>query len=207
MAIIGVVSQKGGVGKSTLCQALVAEATRAGLLAKLADLDVLQGTAVEWNRVRTSQGVDPVVDVQSFTTVEASLRGAESIDYLIIDGPARSTVNTLAVAKCADLIIQPTGCYSADLRPAVRLSNELVASGIPRERLVIVLCRVGSDAEERDARTFLIEAGLVAVAGSLPERTAYRTAQNHGKAITEVSIRSLRVRAERLISNIGEFLA
>lgn len=207
MAIIGVVSQKGGVGKSTLCQALVAEATRSGLQAKLADLDVLQGTAVEWNRVRISQGIDPGVDVQAFTTVEASLRGTESIDYLILDGPARSTVNTLAVAKSADLIIQPTGCSSADLRPAVRLANELAASGVPRERLVVVLCRVGSDAEERDARMFLIEAGLVVVAGSLPERLAYRTAQNHGKAITEVSVCSLRVRAERLITNIGELLA
>ena len=40
--VVAFVSQKGGVGKSTLARALVTSATRAGLTAKLADLDVQQ---------------------------------------------------------------------------------------------------------------------------------------------------------------------
>jgi chromosome partitioning protein len=206
MAVVGVVSQKGGIGKSTLCQALVTEATRSGLRAKLADLDALQSTSVEWHRVRLAQGVEPAVDVQGFGSLAAALRDAVSFDYLVLDGPARSTSNTLAVARAADLVIQPTGCSSADLRPAVRLFNELAAGGILRGRLVMVLSRIGSDPEERDARAFIQEAGFAVVPGSIPERPAYRTAQNRGRALSEVSILSLRRRCEQVLEKIGELL-
>jgi cellulose biosynthesis protein BcsQ len=42
--IIALVSQKGGVGKSTLARALAREAAVSGLKVKLADLDTQQGT-------------------------------------------------------------------------------------------------------------------------------------------------------------------
>ena len=42
--IIAFVSQKGGVGKSTLSRALGREAAKSGLTTKIADLDTQQGT-------------------------------------------------------------------------------------------------------------------------------------------------------------------
>jgi len=206
VAIIGVVSQKGGVGKSTISRALVTEATRCGLRSKLADLDTLQSTSTDWHRLRLAQGIDPVVEVQAYASLSSALRDAPLFDYFILDGPARSTSNTLAVAKAADLIVQPTGCSADDLRPAVRLANELVSRAIPRERLVFVFCRVGSEAEERDSRAYIQEAGFSAIEGSLPERPVYRTGQNHGRSVAEIAVRSLRLRAEQLIGNIGRLL-
>ena len=47
--IIAFVSQKGGVGKSTLARALAREAAAAGLKTKIADLDTQQGTSVDWH--------------------------------------------------------------------------------------------------------------------------------------------------------------
>ena len=53
-AIVAFVSQKGGVGKSTLARALAREAAAGGLRVKVADLDTQQGTAVDWHRLRLS---------------------------------------------------------------------------------------------------------------------------------------------------------
>ena len=58
---------------------------------------------------------------------------------------------------------------------------------------------VGTDAEERDCRAFLGEAGYVCLEGSLPERPGYRSAQNMGFAVTETKYQSLQKRAEQLI--------
>lgn len=65
-AIIALVSQKGGVGKSALARTLAREAAAAGLTVKLADLDVQQGTCTDWNRDRNAAGSEPSISVESF---------------------------------------------------------------------------------------------------------------------------------------------
>jgi chromosome partitioning protein len=47
MTIIAFISQKGGVGKSTLAQALAAEARKQKIKVLLADCDIQQGTSHE----------------------------------------------------------------------------------------------------------------------------------------------------------------
>jgi Flp pilus assembly CpaE family ATPase len=46
--IVGIVSQKGGVGKSTLARLVAREYALAGWSVKIADLDVSQGTSFNW---------------------------------------------------------------------------------------------------------------------------------------------------------------
>ncbi|MEW6351990.1 MAG: ParA family protein [Thermodesulfobacteriota bacterium] len=206
MALVAFISQKGGVGKSSLSQALTTEAVRSGLRAKLADLDNLQGSSIDWSRIRIAQGVDPEVPVQQYGTLAAALREATDHDYFVIDGAARSTQNTMALAQEADLLIQPTGPSLSDLRVGIRVFNELKGAGILVDRLVFVLYKVGSIAEEADARNFIVSAGYRVLKGSVPEKVAFRTCLNNGKAITEVSIRSLRVKAEELVDSITKEL-
>ncbi|EQC3472059.1 ParA family protein, partial [Escherichia coli] len=50
--IVGFISQKGGVGKSTKARALAREASACGIKTKLADLDLEQATSAEWHRRR-----------------------------------------------------------------------------------------------------------------------------------------------------------
>ena len=52
-------------------------------------------------------------------------------------------------------VVQPTGASIDDLRPAILLFHELVAAGIPHERLVMALCRILSAAEEEMARRYI----------------------------------------------------
>lgn len=197
--VIAFVSQKGGVGKSTLSRALAREAAAGGLAVKIADLDTQQGTSVDWHRQRLNSAIDPTVAVEAFKTAEQALGIANGYDLLVIDGPARTSKATLAIATVADLVVQPTGASADDLRPAVREFHALVQAGVPTSKLVFALNRIGTDSEEADTRSYITEAGYEALPGCLPERPAYRQAQNLGYSVTETRFSKLNERANALI--------
>jgi len=201
-AVVAFVSQKGGVGKSTLSRALAREAAAGGLRVKIADLDTQQGTSVDWHRQRLHAGIEPVVSVEAFSTAAQALAVADSFDILILDGPARTSQATLEIARSASLVVQPTGASLDDLRPAVREFHALVKAGVPTSRLVFALNRIGTPAEEAESRTYLAEAGYDVLAGCLLERPAYRQAQNGGSAITETRYVALNERADTLIQSL-----
>jgi chromosome partitioning protein len=197
--IIAFVSQKGGVGKSTLSRALAREASQNGLATKIADLDTQQGTSVDWGRIRLNEELQPAVAVEAFSTAAQAIKIAKQYELLIIDGPARASTGTLEIAKVANLVVQPSGPSNDDLRPAVREFHALVKAGIPKAKLVFALNRVGTEAEEEAARAYIVEAGYDVLKGALFERPAYRQAQNIGHAVTETSYRKLNIRADKLI--------
>lgn len=200
--IIAFVSQKGGVGKSTLSRALAREAANNGLKVKIADLDTQQGTSVDWNRTRLNAGILPIISAEAFSTAAQALKVASHYDLLIIDGPARTSTGTLEIAKVADLVVQPSGASVDDLRPAVREFHALVKEGIQKEKLIFALNRIGTTAEEEEARGYINEAGYSVLAGCLLERPAYRKAQNSGHSVTETHFRGLNEKADALIQSI-----
>ena len=202
MAVIAFASQKGGVGKSTLCRALAVEAIRAGLQTIVSDLDAAQGTVHEWAKDRAKLGLEPPVTVRLCRTAAEALHGAGEVDLLLVDGPAKADVETLALARVADLIVQPCGGGLDDLRPAIRTFNGLIDRGVPRDRLLMALVRVGSEAEASNARDYLEVAGYACANGWLPERLTYRTLHNAGQSITEAKIPGLRSAAEMLVQSI-----
>lgn len=200
--VIAFVSQKGGVGKSTLSRALAREAAAAGLKVKIADLDTQQGTSVDWHRQRIGSSITPAVSAEAFKTAAQALAVASLFDLLVIDGPARTSQGTLDIAKVASLVVQPTGASVDDLRPAVREFHALVKEGIPRDRLVFALNRIGTTAEEAETRAYLAEAGYGVLNGCLYERPAYRKAQNQGFSVTETRYAGLNEKADALIQDL-----
>ena len=200
--ILGLISQKGGVGKSTLARSLAREAAADGLRVKLADLDTQQGTSTTWHRRRLEAGVEPSFSVESFKTAGQALGIAGDYDLLVLDGPARASAATLEIAQRASLIIQPTGASVDDLHPGVLTFHELVREGVPKGRLVFALCRIETEAEEREARTYLAEAGFDVLTGAVPERPAYRQALNRGRTITETPFPQLNRRADALLQHV-----
>jgi chromosome partitioning protein len=204
--VVAVVSQKGGVGKSTLVRALSQQAYASKLSVKIADLDTQQGTSSNWHRNRLNRGYSPVGSVEVFRTAKEAMKHADSYDLLILDGAPRASTATLEVAREADLVIQPTGASLDDLEPAVLLFHELVKAGVAKSQLVFALSRIGTDTEAKEAVGYLEEAGYSVLEGVLYERPAYRQAQNEGLAITETRYKSLNTRAEALIESITKRL-
>jgi len=200
--IVGFVSQKGGTGKSTLARALGAVVAGAGLKVRIADLDPQQGTLLEWERIREENATTPTVRVEAFSTAAEAVASAEADELLIIDAAAGANSGTLEIAEAATLIVQPSGAGIDDLRPAVLLFHELVQAGIPRDRLVVALCRILSDAEEEMARNYVVKAGYDVLPGYIPERTAYREAHNRGQAVTEAKHSALNARVDELMEGL-----
>src|SRR5271165_3947781 len=115
--LIGMVSQKGGVGKSTLARLIAREYANAGWTVKIADVDVSQGTSFNWQARRLQHRIEPAIAVERFGTVEQALKQKNHYDLLILDGPPHSTAGTLRIAQEADLLVLPTGLALDDLEP------------------------------------------------------------------------------------------
>jgi chromosome partitioning protein len=201
--IIAFVSQKGGVGKSTLSRATAIELVRNGYKVAVADLDTQQETFLDWYKRRIEIGLPPINSVagyESFARLKA-LQNSDTVDFLIVDAAARSTKETLDISAVADLIIQPSGAGLDDLKPAVLLFHELKEGG-NTERLFIALCRVGTKSEEAAARDYIKLAGYNALDGCILERPSYRISQNEGRTILEGKYPNLQRQADILIQSI-----
>jgi chromosome partitioning protein len=200
--VIGVVSQKGGVGKSTCARLIAREYAHAGWDVKIADLDVSQGTSFDWH-VRRLQQQQPSVAVERFGTVEQALKARAHYDLLVMDGAPHSTAATLKIVEASTLAVLPTGLSLEDLKPQVLLAHELLKKGIDKQKLVFALCRVGdSDALHQSAQDYITQASCRVLAGSLPEKLAYLKAAEEGKALTETRFPTLNERAAQLVQGV-----
>jgi chromosome partitioning protein len=204
--IIGVVSQKGGSGKSTICRLVACSFAADGWDVKIADLDISQGTTFHWHRDRIEASIEPEIAVESFSAVRRSLDAAERHDVLIIDGAPHATRATQEIAENSNLVILPTGPSKDDMRPAVLLAHELVQA-IPAERICFALFRTGTQAETDAAREYLSKAGYAVLDGELPDRTTYRNASDQGRAVNETQVKSLNAHANKLAQSIVNRIA
>jgi chromosome partitioning protein len=201
--VIGIVSQKGGVGKSTLARLIAREYANAGWLVKIADLDISQGTSTDWNERREQHAMEPKIPVEPFRTVGQALKVAEFYDILVFDGPPHSMAGTLEIARSSVLIILPTGLSLDDLRPSIMLAHEMVENSIQANKIVFALCRVGDRENEIEgARRYIHKAGYDILKGSLPEKTGYRRASDDGRAVSETTYPTLKERAEEIAQSI-----
>lgn len=205
--VVAFISQKGGVGKSTLSRGLGAVVAHAGLKVRIADLDPQQHTVVQWEKTRRANSVSPSLDVKGYTSLQAALDDDLDVELLIIDTPGRADRSTLTVAENAHFIVQPTGPGLDDLYPGVLLFHELVSAGISRERLVFALCRTQNDDEEDSARSYLEQAEFKVLPGAILERAGYRNAHNRGRAINETSRKELNERADALMWELMRLVA
>lgn len=197
--IVSFVSQKGGVYKSTLARLLAREFAAQQWNVKIADLDISQGTCFQWRTRRLESQIEPDVPVEQFGSVDKALKVAGQYDLLIFDGAPHSSSATRSIAQASHLTVIPTGLAVDDLQPAVTLAHDLVKHGVPGAKIVFVLCRVGDSAAEiEDARSYLQQAGYAVLAGTLPEKVAYRRASDEGRALTETRFPSLNHRAEEV---------
>lgn len=204
--IIAFLSQKGGVGKSTLARAFAREASINNLSVKIADLDTQQGTVVDWHRQRLHNGHKSVASVESFESASAAVKNTKDSDLLVLDGPARASKATLEIAKQAHLVVIPSCASRDDLIPAIKLANELKKKGIKNKSIVIAITRVSTESEVVDAKEFISEAGHQSLEGCLFEKAAYRLAQNEGLAITETRYKTLNQKASKLIQSIIDLM-
>ena len=205
MAIkVAVVSQKGGVGKSSIARLIGREFADNGWLVSIADMDVQQATSYHWCQRRTANQIRPGIHTETFTSVRTALTVTEKFDLVIFDGAPHASRATREMACASNFVILPTGLAVDDLHPQVGLAHELTHQhGVDPERLAFVLWRVGnSKIEIQHAREYIKAAGYRTIAGEVPERIAYRRASDAGRTVTETNYRTLNHRADTTAQSI-----
>lgn len=200
--IIGIVSQKGGVGKSTLSRALASEYAKNEWEVKIADMDLSQSTVTNWNKDRLRNDIQPRIYVEQYSSIKDVEKQSSKYDLTIIDGAPASNKQTLNIAKLCDFIILPTKVTLDDLRPQIKLAHELRKNNIKRAEMGFVLSMVGkSNSEATGAREYIEEAGYNCL-GVIFQKDSIGQAHDMGKAANETPFASVNASVDTLIQSI-----
>lgn len=105
--ILGVLQQKGGVGKTTLSINIAACFARKGLRTLLVDADP-QGSALAWSSVREEPPLFPVVGMAKPTLHKDLPELAAGYDIVIIDGAPRVNELARSAILASNLVLIPT---------------------------------------------------------------------------------------------------
>ncbi|MEC4678057.1 MAG: ParA family protein [Nitrospirota bacterium] len=207
--IVGMVSQKGGAGKSTLAQLFARELAEGGFSVKIADLDTQQTSSAEWAADRADSELVPAIRCEAFANVKAAIAEAGNFDAYILDGKPNASDQTFEIARASHLVVIAVRQSKRDLRPAVKLANDLADNhGVDPSKIVFAMNQTtDSVADVNAARRWLENSDYNVLEGWIPLSTGYSTAMDAGKAITETSYKPLNKKAEKLAQAIIDKLA
>jgi chromosome partitioning protein len=175
MKVIGLLSRKGGVGKTTLAVHLAVLAQQAGQRTLLIDLDP-QGSAAAWWRAREAE-TPALVETQP-----AELRGildaarADGIDLVVVDTRPSVEADVAHVAALSDVVLIPTRPAIFDLR-AILGTLDVVKGTARRSLLVLNACPpargVGEASIVTDARRALTAFGVPVAPVAITSRAVF----------------------------------
>ena len=196
--LISFVSQKGGVGKSTLARLFAVGAAHRGHKTLLADFDLEQLTCVEWNATRMRNSIEPEIDARPFKSLKKLHRSEEDIDVVVADTRGLADSVTQELAEDSNVVFLPTGTSMDDLRPTLALARKLAKQGADG-RIVIVLSKVGrSEKQVANAIAAIDESGFELLAEHWPLRDGFQSELDAGRAGREAHNPHLREMAEKM---------
>lgn len=186
MRILALVSQKGGVGKTTLAGHLAVEAERDGSSVAVLDTDPQGSLAAWWN---SREAETPLFVRSSLDKLRQQLTELETmgIDLVVIDTPPAITAHIQLVVACSDLILIPARPSPHDLR-AVGGTIELVE---PTGKPMIFVVN-GATQRARitaDAAIALSQHGTVAPT-TVHQRVDFANSMIDGRTVGELDINS-----------------
>ena len=181
MKVISIISQKGGVGKTTLAINLAAAAQHKGGGVIIADTDPQQST-YRWYLGRKDARPLPYVASVFPDALPEFLDKARSnqADYVFIDTSPNSTDESLAIADLSDLIVVPCGPSFIDLRALKRTENILRIAGKPALAVLNLCPSYGTEADQaaKALKTLGLDVCKQRIANRASARRAYALNQS-----------------------------
>ena len=182
MKVLAVLSQKGGVGKTTLATSLAVAAEADGKSVALIDLDP-QATASFWHDTRGKE-TPAVVSIQP-VRLPAVLKAAEEqgTDLVIIDGAAVQREIAYDAAAVSDFVLVPTKPAVFDIKSMTETIKAVQQHDVP---LAIVLNMIApTGVENTDAFDAAQVLGVDICPVTVGNRKAFFRSQGEGLAVQE----------------------
>lgn len=183
MKVLSIVSQKGGVGKTTLATALAVQGVRAGKKAVVFDLDP-QASATFWGDTRG--GDDLAITALPPARLQHVLGAAREhgADLVVIDTPPFSKDIAYEAAQHADFVLVPARPAVLDVMAMKRTLDLVKHYGRPHAVVLTFCPPAGKDAD--DAAEVVAQLGAELCPVRVGNRVAFSRAQQTGKAAQEI---------------------
>lgn len=183
MKVLSIVSQKGGVGKTTLATALAVEAARDGKSVVVFDLDP-QASASFWSDTR--QGDDIAITALPSSRLAHMLQAAKDggCDLAIIDPPPMAKDIAYEATQSADFVLVPTRPAVLDVMAMSKTLN-LVRHFDKPFAVVLNFCPP-QGREINDALEVIDQLGATLCPVRVGLRVAFSRAQQTGQAAQEI---------------------
>lgn len=209
MKVIGLLNQKGGVGKTTLAIALAACFAQMGHRVLLVDVDP-QGSALDWAAARQGDPLFSVVGLPRASIHKEIASIGAGYDIVILDGPPRVTDLARSAILASDLIVVPVQPSPYDIWAAEEIIKLVDEARIFKESLKACFAinrKIANTAIGRDVREALSAYPLHVLNSAVTQRVVFAEAAAAGQAVSEFgpfSPASLEI--EALAKEILEFM-
>ena len=206
--IIGVLNQKGGVGKTTLSVNLAASLARTGARVLLIDADP-QGSALDWAAARQGEPLFSVVGLPRATVHKEIAQIGQGYDHIIIDGPPRVTDLARSAIMASDLVLIPVQPSPYDIWAAdevVKLVQEATVYKESIKSVFVVNRKIANTAIGRDVGEALAAYPVPVLAATVTQRVIYAEAAAQGKAVFEIDAEGpAAAEIDALVSELMEY--
>ncbi|QEE12529.1 ParA family partition ATPase [Bartonella krasnovii] len=186
--IIGLLNQKGGVGKTTLSVNLAASFARTGGRVLLIDVDP-QGSALDWAAAREEAPLFSVIGLPRATVHKEITQIGHSYDYIIIDGPPRVTDLARSALMASDFVLIPVLPSPYDIWAADGIVKLIDEARVYKESLksaFVINRKIVNTAIGRDVNEALGIYPVHVLSSSVAQRVIFAEAAAQGKAVYEV---------------------
>jgi len=185
--IIGVLNQKGGVGKTTIAVNLAAVYAKEGLRVLLVDADP-QGSSLAWSSAREGEPLFTVVGMPKPTLHKDMPSMSADYDVVIIDGSPRVSELGRAAIMASDLVLIPVQPSPYDVwatADTVQLVNEARQFKERLQAAFVINRKIVNTAIGRDVATALADFHFPVCKQSLCQRVIYAESAARGLAVLE----------------------
>ena len=207
--IIGVLNQKGGVGKTTLAVNLAAALARRGDRVLLIDADP-QGSALDWAAAREGESLFAVVGLPRATIHKEIAVLGEGYDHILIDGPPRVTDLARSAIMASDLVLIPVQPSPYDVWAADEVVKLIDEASVFKERLktcFVVNRKISNTAIGRDVRGALSAYPVHVLDACISQRVVFAEAVANGRAVYEIDPDgSAALEIEGVLAELEEYL-
>ena len=186
--IIGLLNQKGGVGKTTLSVNLAASLARTGARLLLIDADP-QGSALDWAAAREEESLFSVIGFPRATIHKEIGKIGQGYDHIIIDGPPRVTDLARSAIMASDVVlipVQPSPYDIWSVDEIVKLTEEARVYRDNQKVTFVINRKIANSIIGRDVREALANYSIPTMTAAVTQRVIYAEAVAQGQAVYEL---------------------